>query len=154
MLTKGQIISKCLFSVFNSPNNEPENSNFCPSLLGQTFFVHFLGELKTSKIPFEINWPLHMYCNSNKCNKLVKNSQKHDIVIYKWPLNLLLGASFDLLGQGLILQFCWFKPSQSIPPNSAVTFLYLVCLPGPHLLLHLFQVDHLQSPEIIDNRQK
>ena len=40
------------------PKNELGNSNFCPSLLGQTFFVHFLGELKTPKSPFEINWPL------------------------------------------------------------------------------------------------
>ena len=26
--------------------NEHENSNFCPSLLGQQIFVRFLGELK------------------------------------------------------------------------------------------------------------
>ena len=35
-----------------------ENSNVCPSLLGQKFFVRFLGELKKTKSPFEINWPL------------------------------------------------------------------------------------------------
>ena len=40
------------------PKNELENSNFCPSLLGHIFFVRFLGELKTPKSPFEINWPL------------------------------------------------------------------------------------------------
>ena len=53
--TKGQLISKSLFSVFDSPENELKNSNFCPSLLGQTFFVRFLGELKTPKSPIEIN---------------------------------------------------------------------------------------------------
>ena len=48
-LAKGQLISKGNFSVFNSPKNELENVNFCPSLLGQTFFVRFLGELKKPK---------------------------------------------------------------------------------------------------------
>ena len=43
---KGQLISKGNFSVFNSPKNELENVNFCPSLLGQKCFVRFLGELK------------------------------------------------------------------------------------------------------------
>jgi hypothetical protein len=37
------------------PKNELENVDFCPSLLGQTFFDLFLGELKKPKIPFEIN---------------------------------------------------------------------------------------------------
>ena len=40
------------------PINELENSNFCPSLLGQKFFVRLLGELKIPKCPFEIYWPL------------------------------------------------------------------------------------------------
>ena len=40
------------------PKNELENVNFCPSLLGQTFFVRFFGELKKTKSPFEINCPL------------------------------------------------------------------------------------------------
>ena len=44
------------------PKNEHENSNFCPSLLGQKFFVHFLGELKKPKCLFEINWPLAKVC--------------------------------------------------------------------------------------------
>ena len=52
---KGQLISKCLFGVFNSSKYELENSNFCPSLLGQKFFVWFLEELKKTKCPFEIN---------------------------------------------------------------------------------------------------
>ena len=44
-----------VFSIL--PKNELENVNFCPSVLGQKFFVRFLGELK-KKCPFEINWPL------------------------------------------------------------------------------------------------
>ena len=39
------------------PKNELENSNFCPSLMGQNFFVRFLEELK-KKCPLEINRPL------------------------------------------------------------------------------------------------
>ena len=63
--SKGQLISKGNFSVFNSPKkNELENVNFCPSLLGQKFFVRFLGELNKPKSPFEINWPLHT-CNKS-----------------------------------------------------------------------------------------
>ena len=37
------------------PENELENFNFCPSLVGQKFFVRFLEELKKTKSPFEIN---------------------------------------------------------------------------------------------------
>ena len=40
------------------PKNERKNVNFCPSLLGQKFFVRFLEELKKTKCPFEINRPL------------------------------------------------------------------------------------------------
>ena len=41
------------------PKNELEKFNFCPSLLGQNFFVIFLEEWKNkSKSPFEINWSL------------------------------------------------------------------------------------------------
>ena len=52
---KGQLISKCHFSVLNSPKNELEIVNVCPILLGQKFFVPFLGELKKPKSPFEVN---------------------------------------------------------------------------------------------------
>ena len=52
---KCQLISKCLFGVSNSPKNKLENLKFCPSLLGQKFFVRFLGELKKPKCLFEIN---------------------------------------------------------------------------------------------------
>ena len=38
-----------------SQKNELETANFCPSLLGQKFFVCFSGELKKQKSPFEIN---------------------------------------------------------------------------------------------------
>ena len=39
------------------PKNELENSNFCPSLLGQKYFVRFLEEFKKPKSTFEINRP-------------------------------------------------------------------------------------------------
>ena len=40
------------------PKNELENSNFCPSLMGQKCFVRFFGEMKKTKFPFEINRPI------------------------------------------------------------------------------------------------
>ena len=35
--------------------NELKKVNFCPSRLGQKFFVRLMGELKKPKSPFEIN---------------------------------------------------------------------------------------------------
>ena len=52
---KGQLISKGNLSVFNSPKKELKNVNFCPSLMGQKFFVCFLGKLKKPKSPLGIN---------------------------------------------------------------------------------------------------
>ena len=43
------------------PNNELENVNFCPSLLGQKFLFYFWENWKKTKSPFEIKWAL-------KCN--------------------------------------------------------------------------------------
>ena len=51
-------VSQSRFDILMSsilPKNELKNVNFCPSLLGQKFFVGFLGELKKPKCPFEIN---------------------------------------------------------------------------------------------------
>ena len=53
--TTGQLISKGNFSGFNSPKKKNFYVNFFPSLLGQKFFVHFLGELNKTKSPFRIN---------------------------------------------------------------------------------------------------
>ena len=48
---KGQLISKGNLSVF-----QKNERNFCPSLLGQKFFVRFFGELKKQRSPFEKSW--------------------------------------------------------------------------------------------------
>ena len=50
--TKGQLISKELFSFFNSPNKE--TINFCPSRQGQklTFSSSFLGRIEDIKTSF------------------------------------------------------------------------------------------------------
>ena len=45
-----------------SQKNKLENSNFCPSLLGEKFFVCFLGKLKKTKCSFENYWPLGKTC--------------------------------------------------------------------------------------------
>jgi hypothetical protein len=57
---KSQLISKCLFGIFNSPKKRTKKFDFTKYYGTSTriVFVHFLGELKTSKIHFEINWPL------------------------------------------------------------------------------------------------
>ena len=47
---KGQLISKGNFGVFNSSKNKLENFIFCPSLLGQKYFVRNLEELKKPKV--------------------------------------------------------------------------------------------------------
>ena len=51
LIVKCQLTSKENFSV---------SENFCPGLLGRLFFC-ILGELKKSKSPFEINWPLNIF---------------------------------------------------------------------------------------------
>ena len=53
---KGQLISKCLFGIFNSPKKRTKKFNFT-TMVPQVdlFFVHFLGELKTPERHFEIN---------------------------------------------------------------------------------------------------
>ena len=48
------------------PKNELKDVNFCPSLLGQKFFVRFLGDLKKPKSPFEINLTLQFTYNKSE----------------------------------------------------------------------------------------
>ena len=56
---KGQLISKCLFSVFNSPKKGTKTIwlEVPYSVVNSNFFVPFLGEFKIPNIDFEINWP-------------------------------------------------------------------------------------------------
>ena len=54
----GQLITKCLFGILNSSRKWKRK---LPNYYGTSswvVFVHFLEELKTPKIYFEINWPL------------------------------------------------------------------------------------------------
>ena len=48
---KGQLISKGNFIVHNSPKNELENVNFCPSLLGAETFRSFFGIIEKTEMP-------------------------------------------------------------------------------------------------------
>ena len=43
-----------VWSVIFQNSTTFENYDFCPSLLGQKIFVHFFGELKKTKSPFNI----------------------------------------------------------------------------------------------------
>ena len=57
--TKGQLISKCLFGIFNSPKKTNEKIPlYYYGTSSRIIFVSFLGELKTPKRHFKINWPL------------------------------------------------------------------------------------------------
>ena len=55
---KGQLISKSLFCIFNSPKKRTKKFYFTTMVPRRIVFVRFLGELKTPKRHFEINWPL------------------------------------------------------------------------------------------------
>ena len=58
--TKGQLISKCLFGIFNCPKKWTKKFDFTTNYgtSSRIVFVRFLGELMTTKRHFEINWPL------------------------------------------------------------------------------------------------
>ena len=57
--TKGWLIWKCLFGIFNSPKKMNEKIRlYYYGTSSWIVFVRFLGELKTPKRHFEINWPL------------------------------------------------------------------------------------------------
>ena len=64
---KGQLISKCFFGIFNSPQNWMKKKLYCYGTSSQIVFVCFLGELKTPKRHFEINW---RSCVLNGINKI------------------------------------------------------------------------------------
>ena len=55
VVNKAQLISKEILVSSILPNNEKENFSFCPSLLGQIFFILFLEGLKKQKSSFETN---------------------------------------------------------------------------------------------------
>ena len=51
--TKGQLISKCLFGIFNSPEKRTKKIRlYYYGTSSRIVFVHFLGELKTPKKTF------------------------------------------------------------------------------------------------------
>ena len=109
------------------PKNELENVNFCPSLLRQKFFVRFLGELKTLKFPFEINWPL-----------------------VRWTLKSWIKLIFDpQLVEVLVIGILGFDLNQNLPSDQAnkekLNFLDTYCIYKHQLILHGFLVH--QSPQ-------
>ena len=55
---KGQLISKGLVSILNSSKTNKKFDLQYYDTSGWLVFVRFLEELKTTKSPFEINWPL------------------------------------------------------------------------------------------------
>ena len=59
IITKGQLISKCLFGIFNSPKKRTKKFNFTTTIPQVDLFSFvFWEKLKTPKRHFKINWPL------------------------------------------------------------------------------------------------
>ena len=60
--SKCQLISKCLFGVFNFPKNEQEQINLRNHRIEvkSNFFVCILGLLRKSKRHFEIKWTFYV----------------------------------------------------------------------------------------------
>ena len=60
--SKGQLISKCLFGIFNSPKKTNKNIRLYYNAMVvpqvELFSFVFWKNLKTIKRDFEINWPL------------------------------------------------------------------------------------------------
>ena len=54
---KGQLISKRIFGIFNSPKKQTKEFDFTTMVLqlSRIVSIHFLGELKTPKRHFEIH---------------------------------------------------------------------------------------------------
>ena len=78
-VSKGQLISKGNFSVFNSPPNKRNLKMliFALDYWGRKFLFVLGGELKKQKSPFEINWPLssmyhHLLGSTSLFNALTK----------------------------------------------------------------------------------
>ena len=58
-LSKGQIISKWFFGVFDFLQKTNENKSIWGIIVVKSnSFVRFLEEIEDIKTPFEINWPL------------------------------------------------------------------------------------------------
>ena len=116
---KGQLISKGLFVFFNSPKKRMKN--FCPSRQGQkmTFSSSFLGELKTIKFPFEINWPLvsHFIFEKMIGTILINDVAHHFLHNQNSLLYFHLSVSWQSLGQRnyLFLPNGYFGSSSWLP---------------------------------------
>ena len=82
MTHKGQLISKCLFAIFNSSKKRLKKFDL-PTILRQVelFLFVFLEELKTPKRHLEINWPLVLSRNGH----MGKEWPKTGDVIYGPP---------------------------------------------------------------------
>ena len=58
LVPNGQIISKCLFGVFNFFQKWTKT---CRILVKMNEFIHFLEEFTAWQLAFEINWPLPLF---------------------------------------------------------------------------------------------
>ena len=91
------------------PKNELENVNFCPSLLGQKFFVRFWRELKKPKSPFQINWPLVASFLCTYVNDKCKQTE-----IYLFCIWTHFFLHFQLFGRVILCKWTILDPKLSV----------------------------------------
>ena len=105
--TKGELISKCLFDIFNSSKNQTKKSTWILWYLMscRIVYVRFLEELKTPKRHFEINWPLSTLCHVTH-RELSTDPHPPLLVqiVIEWPLSSNCIDALDLL----MLSNIWF----------------------------------------------
>ena len=107
-------------------------------VLGQTFFVRFLGELKTQKSPFEINWPLAR----SSCASLSLNKKMTRMVHQSKPIHFLSFPSF-------LLCFCdhqnfpdILRPRYNINKIGYVITKFHVQVNNYEIVVNFFHISH------------
>ena len=102
-LYKCQLILQSLFGAFNSPKTQTEKFEFTSTMESQVvlfLFVFFLGELKTPKRHFKINWPLQKNKNLTIISALTTSQLLN---LYSWVKRTQKKRSL-MMGDG---DSCW-----------------------------------------------
>ena len=92
--SKGQLILKCLFDVFNfSQKTNKNKSTWGIIVVKLNFFVRFLGEMKIPKGHIEINWPLarHIIGRIPLMGKVYLISKVSSHLSTKWRILMVSG---------------------------------------------------------------
>ena len=95
----GQLISKCLFGIFNSPKKWTKKIPlYYYGTSSRIVFDCFLGELKTPKRYFEINWQ-----SNNQAIYLIHRYYTNN----NWTVRISKGFTFCLVHARLAFEIFW-----------------------------------------------